>query len=66
MSTTDDLAALAALLGLRVSREDLERWAPLLRALHRDLARLRELPLDDREPAFARARVGGPPAGEER
>lgn len=65
MSTLDDLAGMAAVLGVRASREELERWAPLLQALFADLERLRELPIDDREPAFLVGRMsprreGGP------
>ncbi len=62
----DDLARMAALLGLRVTREDLEQWAPLLQALFGDLERLTDLPIEDREPAFGAAGSLAAPPGEER
>jgi hypothetical protein len=60
VDTADDLTRMAALLGLRISRDDLARWAPLLRSLFADLERLLELPLEGREPAFM---PGSTPAG---
>jgi hypothetical protein len=65
MSAVDDLAVMAGLLGVHVSRGDLERWAPLLRAILADLERLRDLPIDDREPAFVAGRLSAPPAGDQ-
>ncbi len=64
MSLTDDLAHVADALGLRIPREDLERWAPMLIALFADLERLIDAPIDDREPAFVAARLIEAPAGE--
>lgn len=64
MSATDDLAHVADVLGLRIPREDLARWAPMLIALFADLERLIDAPIDDREPAFVAARLIEPPAGE--
>jgi len=52
MSTAEDLARMAGLLGLQIPREDLERWTPVLLALFAHLERLMDLPIDDREPAF--------------
>lgn len=53
MTTIDDLAQLAALVGARITRQELEREAPLLRALLADQDRLLALPIDDRAPALA-------------
>ncbi len=63
MSATDDLAHVADAFGLRISRDDLKRWAPVLAALFADLERLIDAPIDDREPAFVAARLIEPPAG---
>jgi len=43
---------MAGLLGLRVTRRDLEREAPHIRALLADQDKLLALPIDDRDPAF--------------
>ncbi len=64
MSATDDLAHVADAFGLRISRDDLKRWAPMLVALFADLEHLIDAPIDDREPAFVAARLIEPPAGE--
>ncbi len=48
----DDLARLAGLFGVQVLRSELEQWAPQLRELFADLARLLDLPIEEREPAF--------------
>jgi hypothetical protein len=60
VDTADDLTHMAAVLGLRIPRDDLTRWAPLLRSLFADLDRLVDLPLEEREPAFV---PGGLPTG---
>ncbi len=52
MTRVDDLAQMADLVGVRITREELERDAPLIRALLADQDGLRSLPIDDREPAF--------------
>lgn len=48
----DDLARMAALLGLRVPPQDLEREAPQIRALLADQNTLLALPIDDLAPAL--------------
>ncbi len=48
----DDLARVAALLGLRVPPQDLEREAPQIRALLLDQDALSALPIDDLAPAL--------------
>jgi len=53
MTAIDDLAHLAALVGARITRQELEQEAPLLRALLADQERLLALPIDDRAPALA-------------
>ncbi len=63
MSGTDDLAAIAGAFGLRIDRASLEQWAPILRALFEDLARMIDLPTEDHEPAFVGTRHGGVPSG---
>ncbi|HYM90480.1 MAG TPA: hypothetical protein VEW91_02455 [bacterium] len=52
MATVDDLARIAHLAGLSITRSDLERLAPILEALYADLDRLRKLPIAELEPAF--------------
>ena len=52
MRAADDLARMAGLLGLRVTRKDLEREAPHIQALLADQEKLLALPIDDRDPAF--------------
>jgi hypothetical protein len=59
MSVADDLERMAALLGLEISRSDLERLAPLLHALYADLDRLTALPIAGLEPHFT-PRLQGP------
>lgn len=48
----DDLGRMAALLGLRVPPQDLEREAPQIRALLADQDTLLVLPIDDLAPAL--------------
>jgi hypothetical protein len=54
---TDDavahrLAAMAEALNIAIAPDDLARWASSIRMLLTDLERLRDLPIDGREPAF--------------
>jgi Asp-tRNA(Asn)/Glu-tRNA(Gln) amidotransferase C subunit len=66
MATADDVARVAGLLDLRIPREELERLAPLVSALLADLERLRDLPIDDREPAFVPSHPLAARSGETR
>lgn len=50
MLTLEDLEYLAGLLGLSLSREQLEQLLPEVQRLREHAARLRELPLDPDEP----------------
>ena len=52
MSGMDDLTAIVGAFGLRIERENLEQWAPILHAQFEDLARMVDLPIDECEPAF--------------
>jgi hypothetical protein len=61
----DDLARMAALLGLRMPPQDLEREAPSIRALLADQETLSALPIDDLPPALTPwLPYDGPSAGE--
>ena len=53
MATTEDLKRMAALAGLPIPAEDLERLAPSLGTLYAELERLMALPIADLEPAFS-------------
>ncbi len=64
MSGADDLAAAARAFGLRIERDSLEQWAPLLRAQFEDLDRLIDLPIGECEPAFIGLHLRYPPSRE--
>ncbi|MGH2435913.1 MAG: AtzG-like protein [bacterium] len=48
--TLEELEHLAGLLGLSLSREQIEQLLPEVQRLREHAARLRELPLDPKEP----------------
>ncbi len=52
MDRVDDLARIATLIGIAVERADLERLAPLVESLYKDLDRLQALLETDVAPAF--------------